>query len=154
MLHQSKTTECLVQYLLFLNLIYLPPNNMLLCHLMDFCHLYVLHKLYKECLDEKNPTARSEKHMVYKIKRNCVTSSQRKSKKYQLNAFFEENQSNIKETWQGIRKLINVSKKSTTNISKLNKNGKEITSPKEMADTINDFYVNIDQDCGTKNSNG
>ena len=100
-------------------------------------------KLYKEFLDEKNPTARSEKHMVYKIKRNYVTTSQRKSKKDYFNAFFEENQSNIKETWKGIRKLINVSKKSTTNISKLIKDGKEITSPKEMADTINDFYVNI-----------
>ena len=93
--------------------------------------------------------------MVYTIKRNCVTSSQWKSKKkYYFNAFFEENQSNIKETWNGIRKLINVSKKSTTNISKIIKNGKEITSPKEMADTINDFYVNIGKTVEQKNPMG
>ena len=39
--------------------------------------------------------------------------------------------------------MINVSKKSTTNINKLLENGREITNHKEMADTINNFYVNI-----------
>ncbi len=49
----------------------------------------------------------------------------------------------MKETWKGIRNLINVSKKSTTNINKLIENGKDITNPIEMADMINKFYINI-----------
>ena len=57
--------------------------------------------------------------------------------------FFQENQNNVKETWKGIRKLINVSKKRTTKINKLVENGKELTNPVEMADILNKFYVNI-----------
>ena len=53
----------------------------------------------------------------------------------------QENQNNIKETWKGI--LINVSKKSTKSINKLVDNGKEVTNPIEMADIINNLYVNI-----------
>ncbi len=49
----------------------------------------------------------------------------------------------MKETWKGIRNLINVSKKSSTNISKLADHNKETSDPKEMADMLNSFYVNI-----------
>ena len=48
-----------------------------------------------------------------------VTSKLRKAKKEYFNAFVQENQNNIKETWKGIRNLINVSKKSTNSINKL-----------------------------------
>ena len=56
---------------------------------------------------------------IYKTKRNLVTSQLRKAKQAFYNAFFEENKNNIKETWKGIRNLINVSKKATTNIDKI-----------------------------------
>ena len=100
-------------------------------------------KLCKDFLDEKCPTIRSEKHLMYKTKRNQVTSQLRKAKKDFYNNLFQINKNNVKETWKGIRKLINVSKKSVTVINKLTENGKTITDPKEMADTINNFYVNI-----------
>ena len=74
-------------------------------------------KLLREFLDEKEITSRSEKHRIYKIKRNLVTSQLRKDKKDHYSTFFETNQNNVKETWKGIRNLINVSKKATTNIS-------------------------------------
>ena len=100
-------------------------------------------KLHKDFLDEKNPILRLEKHQFYKTKRNLVTSQLRKAKREYFNSFFEENQNNVKETWKGIRNLINVSKKSTSNINKIIENGKETTNPIEMADILNKFYVNI-----------
>ena len=39
--------------------------------------------------------------------------------------------------------LINVSKKTTTNIDKIVENGKETTNPIETADVLDIFYVNI-----------
>ena len=36
-----------------------------------------------------------------------------------------------------------MSKKTTSNINKLIEDGKEITNPIEMADMLNNFYVNI-----------
>ena len=49
----------------------------------------------------------------------------------------------MKETWKGIRNIINVSKKATINIDKIVENGMETTNPVEMANTLNNFYVNI-----------
>ena len=105
--------------------------------------MFERNKLHKDFLDERNSIIRNENYENYKTKRNLVTSQLRKAKKKYFNNFFEENQNNIKETWKGIRNLINVSKKSTTNINKLFENGKEITNPIDMADTINKLYVNI-----------
>ena len=100
-------------------------------------------KLYKEFIEEKSPDYKIDKFSSYKAKRNLVTSTLRKAKKTFYNAFFEENKNNIKETWKGIRNLINVSKKATTNIDKIVENGKETTNPIEIADALNTFYVNI-----------
>ena len=100
-------------------------------------------KLHKEFVEERNPTVRNEKHKQFKTKRNRVTSQLRKAKKAYYTQFFNENANNVKETWKGIRNLINVSKKSSTHINHLLDNGKNITDPVEMANTINKFYVNI-----------
>ncbi len=100
-------------------------------------------KLHKEFCTEKHNALRDEKYKLYKEKRNMVTSKIRKAKKDNFNSFFEENINNIKETWKGIRSLINVSKKSVTSINKLIEGGQTITDPKDMADLMNKFYVNI-----------
>ena len=100
-------------------------------------------KLYKEFIEEKRPDFKIDKFNTYKAKRNLVTSNLRKAKKAFYNAFFEENKNNVKETWKGIRNLINVSKKATTNIDKIVENGKETNNPVEIVDALNTFYVNI-----------
>ena len=100
-------------------------------------------KLYKEFIEEKCPDSKPDMYSAYKAKRNLVTSRLRKAKKDFYNAFFEENKDNVKETWKGIRNLINVSKKATTNIKKIVENGKETTNPVEIANALNNFYVNI-----------
>ncbi len=67
----------------------------------------------------------------------------KKARKKYFNDYFKENQNNVKKLWKGIRNLINVSNKSATNINKLIENGREILHNKEIADTMNNFYVNI-----------
>ena len=47
----------------------------------------------------------------YNTYRNKVVSLLRTSKKQYYTNYFKEHNSNIKKTWQGIRYLINVSKK-------------------------------------------
>ena len=59
--------------------------------------MYERDKLYKDFLDEKDPSSREEKHKIFKIKRNSVTSQLRKARKGYFNAFFEENQNNVKK---------------------------------------------------------
>ena len=81
-------------------------------------------------------------HLAYKTHRNRVVSLIRISKKQYYAKFFEEHHSNVKKTWDGIRDLINVSKKSSTNLSKLVSDKKMITNNRDIADTMNDFFVN------------
>ena len=57
--------------------------------------------------------------------------------------FLKKIKNNVIDTWNGIRNLINVSKKATTNIDKIVENEKETTNPIEIADALNTFYVNI-----------
>ena len=100
-------------------------------------------KFYKGFIEEKRPDSKIDKYNSYKAQRNIVTSRRRKAKKDYYNTFFEENRNNVKETWKGIRNLINVTKKTSTNIGKIAENGKETTNPVEIADALNTFYVNI-----------
>ena len=48
----------------------------------------------------------------------------------------------MKKTWEGIRDLINVTKKTSTNITKLFKD-KVISDNRDISNTINNFFVNI-----------
>ena len=61
---------------------------------------------------------------VYKIARNRVSRKIQKSKKEHEEAYFAEHQTDIKKTWEGLRKLVNVKKSVRFSISQLNLNGK------------------------------
>ena len=49
----------------------------------------------------------------------------------------------MKKTWDGIRNLINVSKKSSTNINQIVSNDQTFTENKSIAKALNDYFVNI-----------
>ena len=97
----------------------------------------------KDYLKENDEDLKLTKFNTYKQKRNMVTSLIRLSKKKYYSDFFLENQSNIKKTWEEIRSLLNVTKKSNVQINKLSHNNVVYTDPSKMANVMNDFYVNI-----------
>ena len=99
--------------------------------------------LYSDFLREKDSVIKQSKYDLYKTKRNMVTLLIRVSKKDHYTKYFTENNTNLKKTWEGIRGLINVSKKSNSNINKLIVQNKELTDPVVMASAMNDFFVNI-----------
>ena len=94
--------------------------------------------LYKKFAKESNPTLKKDYYNSYKVHRNKVKSLIRTSKKDYFAKYFEENNSNVKKTWEGIRNLINVSKKSSTKITKLFKE-KMITNNLDIANSMNNF---------------
>ena len=63
----------------------------------------------------------------------------RTSKKQYYAQFFEENQTNIKKTWEGIRNFLNVSKKSATQLNKIVENNEIFTDAKKISNKLNDF---------------
>ena len=49
----------------------------------------------------------------------------------------------MKKTWDGIRDLINVSKKSSTNINEIVHNKQTFTDNKDIAKALNNYFVNV-----------
>ena len=81
--------------------------------------------------------------VVYNRVRNRVSRQLAKSKKEHYESYFDEMNSNIKKTWEGIRKIVNVKKSTKFSISHLNINGKIVDEPIDIANNFNNFFVNV-----------
>lgn len=57
--------------------------------------------------------------------------------------YFDEHRSNVKKTWDGIHDIINISKKSPTNINKIYDKGNLVQDGISIANSMNNFFVNI-----------
>ena len=99
--------------------------------------------LHKKFLREKNLVKKNSLFSLYKIKRNMITNLIRSSKKNFYQNYFQEHQSNAKKTWEGIRNVLNVSKKDLSSPSKLTVDDVDIFDPKIISEKFNDFFVNI-----------
>ena len=76
----------------------------------------------------------------------------RVSKNNHYTSFFLKNQGNVKKTWDGIRNLINVSKKKCAPPNKIKYNNEIQTSDIDMANSFNDFFTNIESAIEAKKS--
>ena len=59
--------------------------------------MYERDKLYSEFLDDKNPTSREEKHKIFKIKRNSVTTQLRKARKGYFNVYLKKTKTMLRK---------------------------------------------------------
>ena len=66
-----------------------------------------------------------------------------KSQKEHYDSYFEEQTINIKRTWEGIRKNVNVRKSNKYTLSHLNVNGKMIDDACDIANVFNNFFVKV-----------
>ena len=80
---------------------------------------------------------------VYNQARNRVTRELKRSKIEYHKKHFESLSSNIKKTWDAIRKIVNVKKSTHFSISQLNINGKITDDPNEITNKINNYFVNV-----------
>ena len=80
---------------------------------------------------------------TYKKFRNKVSNEIKKSKNAFYKAYFESHSNDIKKTWEGIRRVINPGKPVSHGISQLNQKGKIIDDPKDIANSVNEFFVNV-----------
>ena len=96
-------------------------------------------KLYKEFVLKKDHAIQTR----YKPYRNMIITLMRKGRKNHYADFFAEHQANIKKTWEGIRGLINISKKKNSVVNKLLDGERVLTDKKEMVNAMNSFFVNI-----------
>ena len=99
----------------------------------------------------QNPTPyRKEKYSKF---RNFVTIKLRQAKREYFNCKFFKVKNNIKSTWKLINKLINKEKKEDKKIESLEIENKKITNKQEIADCLNNFFVNIGMKLQNSNEN-
>ena len=59
------------------------------------------------------------------------------------NNYFQENRLNLFRIWEGIREIINITKKSNNNINSIQLNGRDITDPAIIAHEFNNHFPTI-----------
>ena len=100
-------------------------------------------RIYKLYCKEKRNNKKAKLHQDFSSIRNLVVHKIRNSKeKYCLN-FFNNNMSNIKKTWDGIKMLITLKTKCTESPKLIMNDNKHVSNPYDIASIFNDFFVNI-----------
>ena len=88
---------------------------------------------------------------MYKKFRNRVTVLLKESKTNYFNNYFNVNSNNMKLLWSGIKSIVNQKNTDSNLISKLkDKNGSITTDPTVIADTFDDFFVNVSSNVSKK----
>ena len=83
-------------------------------------------------------TSHNIKHSEFKLSNYVEIVSQ-----YIFKLFFRSNASNIKNTWKGINKIINISNKNRNTPPPLIVNNKLISEPVEVANKFNEYFSTI-----------
>ena len=71
-------------------------------------------RIYRKFLRTKNATTKQQLHDHFKCFQNNLTKITKASKALNYKKFFEDNKGNLQKTWEGIREIINISKKIET----------------------------------------
>ena len=80
---------------------------------------------------------------VYNQFRNSVNRDIKSSKKSYYSNYFENCKNDMKKTWKGIKSLVNIKNKISTNATQINLNGRMIDDPKEIGNAFNNFFSNV-----------
>ena len=100
-------------------------------------------KLRKKYIKAKNFEIKEEYHKKYKDLRNHIVMLCRQSKKNYYQNYFTENANNIRNTWKGIKTIINIKDNRKTQPTSLIID-KEITNdPKKIANEFNKYFSSI-----------
>ena len=92
----------------------------------------------------KNLSKRSEIECKVKNYKKLLLKLTRASKANHFNKFFIEHKLNLFKTWEGIREIINISKKGNKVINCIqNGNNMTVNSPKEIAEELNNHFTSI-----------
>ena len=81
--------------------------------------------------------------VTYNKVRNKVSRKISKAKKDHNMSYFETHSNNIKKTWEGIKKIVNIKKPTDFSISQLNVKGKIVEDPLEITNNFNNFFANV-----------
>ena len=97
-------------------------------------------RLFNKYVRAKTKKVKDDYHKKYKDLRNQLVTLCRKSKVLYYQNFFSKNARN---TWIGIKSIINISQSKNTKIDSLIVDRKMINNPKDIADNFNNYFSSI-----------
>ena len=100
-------------------------------------------KLKNKFLRAKDPTNKNNLQMKFKVYRNAIVELIRQSKENHFKIFFQTNNRNLRETWKGIKSLINICDPRNNSPTCISHNNATITDPVIISNTFNDFFTSI-----------
>ena len=107
--------------------------------------------IHRKMRRTKNPVTKKELNNKYKMYKNKILKLTRLSKANHFNNYFVENKTNLLKVWQGIKSIINTKpSKNKQSITTLKVDEKTISGKKEIAETMNKFFVDIPQKIESK----
>ena len=78
-----------------------------------------------------------------KTHRNMLSTILKQSKTNYYNHYFETNWSSIKNTWKGLKSILNIKNISAENPKTLTVNGTTISNPMEISNIFNNYFSSI-----------
>ena len=103
----------------------------------------VKNSLLNKFIKSKDPRTKEHHHLKYKTYRNMLSTLMKKSKMNYYNHYFKNNWDYIKNTWKGMKSILNINN-TQSNIPKiLVSNNTTSAEPIEIANIFNNFFTSI-----------
>ena len=100
-------------------------------------------RIYRKFLRTKNATTKQQLHDHFKYYRNNVTKITKASKALHYKKFFEDNKGNLRKTWEGIKEIINISKKKKQIINNISSKNLVLNDLNHISEHFNNHFCNI-----------
>ena len=91
----------------------------------------------------KDPQVKERYHKEYKDYRNMLSTILKQSKTNYYNHYFETNWNSIKNTWKGLKSILNMKNISADITKTITVNGVTISNPMEISNIFNNYFSSI-----------
>ena len=103
----------------------------------------IKNRLHKRMCRAKDPLHKEELAIKVKNYRNTILKLTRKSKANHFNKYFQDNKLSLFKTWEGIREIINISKKGSNNINCIQIGRTTISNSSDIANEFNRHFTSV-----------
>ena len=105
--------------------------------------IFIKNKLPKKFITSKDPPVKQRYHKEYKDYRNMLSIILKQSNTNYYNHYFETKWNSIKNTWKGIKSIINVKNISADVPKSLTVDGTTISNPMAISNIFNNYFSSI-----------
>ena len=100
-------------------------------------------KIFRKYIKARDPTIKENYHLQFKNLKSRIAGLIRDSKQFHYQKFFNENSTNLRKTWVGIKELIHIKNKNSSQINTINVEGDACSDPQKMSEQFNTYFSSV-----------